>query len=158
MKILACITLFLVALPTWASDTAYRTGGEAFVDTWHQFYDLGDYEPELDDPLIRRGKIMIPAICEAIEHTDMKYRRYAINALGYIKDPDALPCLERILQDPNEIYYFRGDALQAIYRINQPLGRRYADRYKDENNHLKWIHDLIENNSFPLNETGFEYP
>jgi HEAT repeat protein len=157
MKILACITLFLVALPTWASDTAYRTGGEAFADTWRQFYELRDNESALDDPLIRRGKAMIPAICEAIEHKDMKARRYAISALGYIKDPSALPCLERILQDPNEIDYFRGDALLAIYRIDEPLGRRYADRYKDENSHLARCHDLIENNSFALpDETGLE--
>ncbi len=72
---------------------------------------------------------MIPAICAAVAHKDMKYRRYALSALGYIKSPKALPCLERILQDQTEIEYFRGDALQAIYLINQAMGRRYADQY-----------------------------
>jgi hypothetical protein len=37
----------------------------------------------------RRGKVMIPAICEAIEHAEMKARRYAICALGHIKANDA---------------------------------------------------------------------
>jgi hypothetical protein len=84
MKLLSILALWLIALPCFAAETAYRPGGQSFSETWHRFYDLGDHEPELDDPLIQRGETMVPAICAAVAHKDMKYRRYALGALGYI--------------------------------------------------------------------------
>jgi HEAT repeat protein len=80
---------------------------------------------------------MTLAICEAISHPDMKRRRYAIGALGYIHDKRALPALEKILKDRTEIYYFRGDALHAIYQINKKLGSQYAAQFANEHDYLK---------------------
>ena len=156
MKYFAFLAMLFVASPTFAGEVTYRTGGKAFANAWHQFYDLGDHEPELNDPLIKRGKSMVPAICQAISHPDMKYRRYALSALGYIKDRKAIPCLERVLNNPEETYYFRGDALEAIYLIDQPLGRRYAERFKSDNSYLKMTHHLISKKAIPLDSTGLE--
>ncbi|MNZ58466.1 hypothetical protein D3C78_764750 [compost metagenome] len=156
MNHIALVVMILLASTASAGEVAYRTGGKSFTKAWHQFYDFGDHEPELDDPLIRRGKSIIPAICQAVAHPDMKYRRYALSALGYIKDPRAIPCLERILKDREEIDYFRGDALQAIYLIDPPMGRNYADQFKSDNSYLRMIHDMINKNAFPLDSTGLE--
>lgn len=86
----------------------------------------------------------------------MKYRRYALSALGYIRDPVALPCLERILKDTSELDYFRGDALQAIYSINPKLGADYIAQYGDENSHLRLIADLLLKGALPIGTTGLE--
>jgi HEAT repeat protein len=156
MKHIALVVVLLVSGTAAAEDVAYRTGGREFAAAWHRFYDLGDHEPELDDPLIRRGRKMVPAICEAVAHPDMKYRRYALSALGYIRDRRAIPCLERILKDRTEIDYFRGDALHAIYLIDQPLGRRYAEQFRPDNDYLARVHASIGKNAYPLDSSGLE--
>lgn len=126
----------LIAFPCLAENVEYRTGGSAFDGIWHAFYIEGDHEPDIDDPLIARGRSMVPAICEAISHKDMKRRRYAIGALGHIGDRRALPALETILKDSTEIDYFRGDALHSIYQLDRKLGLRYAKQYQRENEYL----------------------
>lgn len=122
--------LLFVAADARADDVDYRTGGKRFAKVWHAFYDLSDHEPEIDDPLIAVGRPMVPAICEAIAHPDMKYRRYAIGALGYIGDRKAVPTLVGVLENAGEQAYFRSDALLAIYRIDRALGARYARQYR----------------------------
>lgn len=157
MKIIVILTMSLISFSCLAGDRDYRPGGKPFADAWHKFYDLGDHETELDDPLIRRGSQMVPSICAAIAHKDMKHRRYALGALGYIRDLRALPCLEQILKDTSELEYFRGDALVAIYSINPGLGARYIAQYKDENHHLRMIADLISKGTLPVGTTGLEH-
>jgi hypothetical protein len=138
MKSLAAfLVLVLSSSSCAAGEVEYRAGGPRFDKVWHAFYVEGDHEPELDDPLIAAGRPMTLAICEAISHPDMKRRRYAIGALGYIRDKRALPALEKILKDRTEIYYFRGDALHAIYQINKKLGSQYAAQFANEHDYLK---------------------
>jgi HEAT repeat protein len=137
MKYLVALAVgLLIAEPCSAGEVAYRDGGKQFAKAWHAFYDLSDHEPEIDDPLINRGRPMVPSICNAIAHKDMKYRRYAIGALGYIGDERALSTLEAILRDSSEIDYFRGDALHSIYLIDRKLGTQYARQYQNENEYL----------------------
>ena len=155
--VLFLMAALLIAGPCFAGEVAYRPGGASFADAWHRFYDLGDHEPELDDPLIRRGPAMVPAICEAVARKDMKYRRYALSALGYLRDPTAIPSLERILRDEGELDYFRGDALEAIYRIDQPLGERYVAEYGDQGGYLRLMADLISQGAVPVGESGLEH-
>ena len=157
MKIIAVLAMTLISFTCLAGGKDYRPGGKAFADAWHQFYNLGDHEPELDDPLIRRGNKMVPAICAAVAHKDMKYRRYALSALGYIRDPGALTCLEPILKDTSELEYFRGDALLAIYSINPRLGAYYIAQYGNENSHLRMIAELISKGALPIGTTGLEH-
>ncbi|MES2877760.1 MAG: hypothetical protein V4713_05005 [Pseudomonadota bacterium] len=157
MKSLA-VFLALV-LSSWlcvAGEVEYRTGGQHFDKVWHAFYVEGDHEPELDDPLIAAGRAMTLAICEAIAHPDMKRRRYAIGALGYIRDKRALPTLENILKDRTEIYYFRGDALHAIYQIDKKLGSQYAVQFANEHDFLKRLAVAIQRREPWLTESTRE--
>jgi hypothetical protein len=126
----ATLFLFLCLQPCSAAEVEYRTGGPQYDRAWHAFYVVADHEPEIDDSLIAKGWRMVPAICEAIQHKDMKRRRYAIGALGYIGDRAALKTLETILTDDLEIDYFRGDALRSIYQIDRKLGLRYGTQYE----------------------------
>ncbi len=152
MRIL-CLIICLFVLPQsgFASDKEYRPGGEDFASTWTRFYN-GDHEPELDDPLIEAGPEMTLVICEAIKHKDMHLRRYAIGSLGYIGDKRAIPTLGMILKSKEEIYYFRGDALQAIYQLDNALGKKYAKQFGPEHEYLTMLQDAIERDAAWLTE------
>jgi hypothetical protein len=118
-----------------AREKEYRPGGAKYLGVWNEFY-AGDHEPELDDPLIRAGHRMTLVICEAIKHRDMRLRRYAIGALGYIGDPRAVPSLRAIVTARDEIYYMRGDALHAIYQLDRSLAKALAPRYAGDHEYL----------------------
>lgn len=109
---------------------------------WDKFY-AGDDEAELPKPLIAAGKKMVPDICAAIAHPDMKMRRYAIAALGEIGDKAALPALESILKDKKELGYMRGDALQAIHQLDKKLGVQYAKEFAPADEYLKMVSEEI---------------
>ena len=146
------ILLFqLVPCVSVAQDIEYRPGGDMYASIWTRFYN-GDHEPELDDPLIEAGQEMTLVICEAVKNKDMKLRRYAIGALGYIGDKRAIPILEAILESKAEIYYFRGDALHAIYQLDKQLGKEYATQYANEHEYLKMLQGHIEKDSKWLTE------
>lgn len=126
-----------------SGEKEYRPGGSKFESIWDRFYN-GHHEPELDDPLIEAGSEMTLIITEAVTNKDMKVRRYAIGALGFIGDKKALSTLEKILNDKSEIYYFRGDALHAIYQIDRGLGRKYAKIYATEHEYLSDLAKSIQ--------------
>jgi hypothetical protein len=138
MRITVVLFAAMLSAQCWAGEVEYRPGGASFKAVWDRFYQ-GDHEPELDDPLIAAGTQMTMAIVEAIAHKDMRLRRYAIAALGQMKDKRALPQLERILRDKGEVDYFRGDALHAIYRIDQAKGTAHAVELANENDYLRRI-------------------
>ena len=142
---LALASLLLAAANARADDAIdYRTGGKRFAETWHAFYDLAEHEPDIDDPLIEAGPKMVPAICEAVRHKDMKRRWYAITALGYIGDRRALPTLEGILGDAGETDDSRSEALISIYRIDRALGTRYARQYRHADERTAMVADAIQ--------------
>src|SRR6476660_6277044 len=105
------------ARETTTTDRRYRT-------VWREFYDGGHSEIDLGSSLVRVGEPIVPSVCRAIADRDMKRRRYAISALGWIGDRRALPALRSILADASEAFYFRADALEAIYRISPRLAHR----------------------------------
>jgi hypothetical protein len=131
-------------------DTKHNTDFEYFPDSlefgniWKSFYQ-GNHEQGLSNPLIRTGKPMVNAICNAIQNRNMKYRRYAIVALGPISDSIAIITLTKILKDSTELECIRGDALQAIYKINNKTGKYYSEQFKNTNNYLNQIWHKIEN-------------
>ena len=125
-------TLGLLAFSAKAgTGNEYRPGGRAVGRMWATFYKDAVHEPDIDEPLIRAGRTAVPAICEAVKNKDMKYRRYAIGALGHLRDRRALATLELILKAEDEVDYFRGDALRSIYLIDQKLGVQYSEKYRD---------------------------
>ncbi len=128
---------------TEAELVEYRTGDPAVTKkVWDKFY-AGDDEGELSKPLIAAGKKLVPAICAAIAHPDMRLRRYAMTALGEIGDKAALPALESILKDKKELGYMRGDALQAIHLIDKALGVKYAKEFASADEYLKMVAEEI---------------
>ncbi len=150
-------TLLLSRTGTALADgTKYRPGGPAFARVWDAFYTDTPHEPELDDPLIEAGSKMTEAICDAVVHKDMMYRRYAIGALGFIGDRRAVATLEKIMDDESEKDYFRGDALQSIFRIDRALGSRYAEKYPNGPDYLKMISARIKRSETWLTEPSEE--
>jgi hypothetical protein len=141
--LLAVLLAFSVSNAMADREVEYKPGGKRFDRVWKNFYKEPGHEPELDDPLIEAGKRMTSAICEAVIHPDMKRRRYAIGALGFIGDRRALPTLETILRNAKEKDYFRGDALKAIYQIDDKLGTTYARKFMKRNDYLNLIADAI---------------
>lgn len=129
----ALIALWLCAVSlsaTASPEIEYRPGNAKSQEVWRAFYLENRHESAIDDPLITQGSGMVQDICAAIRHRDMKQRRYAIGALGYIGDQAALSTLESILGNEAELDYFRADALKAIYQINLNAGRREAKKYR----------------------------
>jgi HEAT repeat protein len=104
------------------TDPRYRSA-------WRKFYFGSSAESEIASPLVRVGEPIVPSICRAVTDPNMRRRRYAIAALGYIRDRRALPTLTAILADTREVAYFRADALEAIYRIAASTARRHASDY-----------------------------
>ena len=109
-----------------------------FRTAWHEFYFGGSGEGDIEAPLLRVGKTIVPSLCRAVADPNMRRRRYGIGALGWIRDRRAILTLETIYANTSEDPLFRGDALEAIFMIDQNLGRSYARNvlarnYSDQN-------------------------
>jgi hypothetical protein len=89
-------------------------------------------ESQLTIPLQRAGSGILPSILEAIQDKEMPRRRYAIWFIGIEAYEPALPVLRRILEDETEIWYFRADALEAIYLIDPLLALELSPTYVNE--------------------------
>lgn len=101
-----------------------------------RFYESDGPEDTLMDPLILAGDSVVPLVLKEVKNKSMPRRRYAIGFLGNGSYKEALPNLEGILQDPLEEDYFRGDALQSIYMIDESRGKGLAQKYEDHQNYL----------------------
>ena len=108
----------------WGRPTMPTPGD--FDEVWHRFYFRADGEGSIIPILMSGGQEMVPAICTAVKDRNMKMRRYAIGALGYFENRKAILALETIYADSTEDPLYRGDALQALFCIDQKLGRLYA--------------------------------
>jgi hypothetical protein len=134
MKIERCLLFALLGLSLAGSGFAYplieeekasRPRPGPYNSVWERFYNAGS-EGAIAPALVAGGKKMVPYICTAIRDSRMHCRRYAILALGHLKDRRAIQSLETIYSDTDEDSLFRGDALEAIFVIDQELGRLYA--------------------------------
>jgi HEAT repeat protein len=149
------LLLLMIAMPAVADEgVVYKPGGKQWAKAWKAFYDENNAESDIATPLIKSGRAIVPAVMEAISHKDMQRRRYAITALGWLKDPAAVEPLTKILLDKGEEDYFRGDALHAIYVIDQPLGRKLAKEFAGKGDNLKMIAEAIQKNEKWLLESG----
>jgi len=96
----------------------------------NDFYDAKDRaEDQLMDPLILAGSDVVPMVVAELPNKEMRLRRYAIGFLGNGHYTQALQNLESILRDETEIYYFRADALGAIYQISPARAKELAPQY-----------------------------
>jgi hypothetical protein len=119
-------------------------------DALKRFYDNDGPEDTLMDPLILAGDRVVPFVLKEIKNKEMRRRRYAIGFLGNGSYKDALPVLEPILQDSSEEDFFRGDALQSIYMIDESRGRQLAENYKQQEDYLGQISQRVINGDSQL--------
>ncbi len=96
-----------------------------------EFYAYDGAEDTLMDPLIVAGTDVVPVILEQIVKTDMVKRRYAIQALGNIGDPSAIPTLEILAESTSEPGYIRCVSTQAVAQIDWDAGRELAQQYME---------------------------
>lgn len=110
-------------------------------DAMRQFYAPGNdvAEDMLMDPLILAGESVVPLVLAEIQNKNMPNRRYAIGFVGNGSYRQALPVLEKILNDSSEVDYFRADSLEAIYLIDTQFGVNQAMALKNEPNLLGTI-------------------
>jgi hypothetical protein len=102
----------------------------------NEFYMLNEPEPLNDLPLLKAGKAIVPYLSLEIQKKDIPKRRYAIGALGKIGDKRALPSLLKIFEDRTEIWYFRSDAIEAIWHIDKNVGEEYASKHTGESKEI----------------------
>ncbi len=142
---LAAALLFTFATVVHADPpgVVYTPGGSQWAKAWQAFYSEDNEESQISVPLTKAGAEMVPAIIEAIAHKDMKHRRYAIGALGLLRNRSALEPLTTIVEDESEEDYFRGDALVAVYHIDSESGTQLANKYAGQGDNLKMMTEAV---------------
>ena len=142
LALTALLAFTVATISNAAEGIAYKPGGQQWAKAWTAFYN-GDHEAELMTPLIKAGPKMVPVIIEAISNKDMQLRRYAIGALGNLNDARAVEPLTKIVNDKTEEEYFRSDALEAIYRLDQEQGTTLARQVAGQGDMLKMTSTAI---------------
>ncbi len=105
------------------------------------------------DPLILSGRRVVPLVIAAVPNKEMRRRRYAIAFLGNGRYRDALPVLEQVLADESEVFYFRADALEAIFRISVERAREVAPRHVNGKDLLGQVAQEIVSGRSPVRRT-----
>jgi|SRR5262245_13313908 len=133
----------------WAvAEGPLRNPDEALKD----FYEARDRaEDQLMDPLILTGRRVVPLVLKELPNKDMRLRRYAIGFLGNGRYSEALPMLESVLNDESEIYYFRADALRAIFQISQARAKELAPKFVNGQDLLGEVAGEIVAGKNPIN-------
>lgn len=113
-----------------------------------KFYqpDSNTVEDCISDILILNKQKMLPVICEKIKDKNMPHRRYAIYFLGNEQYVKAKQVLSQILSDETEKDYFRGDALIALYMIDNASEGTCAEKYCGRTDYLGHIAKLVLRN------------
>lgn len=112
----------------------------------NDFYNDNVPESIIDRQLLNAGRAIVPYVITEIQQKDIPRRRYAIGALGKIGDRRALPVLEKLLDDDSEMFYFRHDALIAIWHIDRNLGDELAKKYSGKIDGIDRIIQLLKEN------------
>ncbi len=92
-----------------------------------RFYSIDLPESSLIPFLLDGGQELVPLLSMEIRNKEMHRRRYAIGALGKLKNNDALPSLELLAQDQSEQDYIRCDAIEAIRDIDASYAKLFLD-------------------------------
>ena len=96
----------------------------------------GRAEDMLMDPLILHADLVKRRVINDIKNPEMDKRRYAIAFLGNENILEAIPVLETILNTESEKDYFRGDALESIFRIDETKGHQLASKHSARQDYL----------------------
>lgn len=96
-----------------------------FRGAWISFY-ISSSEVDNISALVEGGPEIAPSVSAAVKDKKLFKRRYAILALGYLKNQIAIDVLNQILTDKSEEDIFRSDALYSLFRISVPDGVKCA--------------------------------
>jgi 5'-3' exonuclease len=107
-----------------------------------EFYHDNRAEDQIMDPLILMGSEMIPRLSKEILNKNMIHRRYAIGAIGNIGDENAISILVSIVNDHQEIDYFRCDSLNSIAMINKEKAKQLALKYRQSD--VRCLNELVQ--------------
>ncbi len=149
----ASILLVVVALV--ACGEPQRTAEELQQDpeqVMSEFYSNPGPEYSLMDPLIVAGPSIYSSVIEAVRDPTMPRRRYAIGFLGNEEVAEALQLLTAILKDDSELPYFRGDALEAIYKMDKDRAKELAPQFQDREDALGYYASDVLADAAYLNE------
>ncbi len=152
--VIAAIVVFSTALFVYQAyvDKLSRSPEEAM----NEFFTQEGAEDMLMDPLVLAGKDVVPLVIEDVKNAEMPRRRYAIAFLGNDTYPEAIPVLEKILNDENEKNYFRGDALISIYKLDKEKGKELASSYKNNDDYLgQMSQQVLSNSSYANSKRSF---
>ena len=127
------------------NETSVPTVDEIMEDFYHA---EGRAEDMLMDPLIIHVEIVKQRVIQEIQDPTMDKRRYAILFLGNERIKEALPVLRKILNNQEEKDYFRGDALESIYRIDSAEGIQRAKEFINQKDYLGNLSREIVNGTF----------
>jgi hypothetical protein len=102
---------------------------EALSEFYAQARDQETAEDQLICPLILAGKPVCLALMADVTKRNLPLRRYALSAIGSLGCDASVPLLVGIIRDDTEIWYFRSDALDALWLINSELGKKEASHW-----------------------------
>lgn len=125
MKLIIILSFFILLFATACS----HKSPDAVLE---EFYNYHEPDSESLDPLILAGEKVVPLIIEKIQDKYMNRRRLAIDFLGNGEYKQALPVLQKIMQDENEEQHFRQTCLISIFQIDKTVGTEFAQYYKND--------------------------
>lgn len=103
---------------------------------FHDFQTNEHKESYMVLPLCIAGEKVVPLVINRIKDKDLNRRRYAIGFLGTSNSREPVPILEEIVRDESELVYFRGDAIESIFVLDEEMGRKLASEYQDRTDFL----------------------
>jgi hypothetical protein len=130
------VVVLSAAVFVWWYEVTPRTPEEAMAAFYAQRNDGITAEDQLIDPLVLAGDRAVPVVLREVVRAEMPLRRYAISFLGNAQSPEAVPVLQRILENSAEEDVFRGDALEALWAIGVPGREALAQRFASREDYL----------------------
>ena len=112
------------------------------------------YNGHVQDLLILEGSCVVATAVDAITDKSLERRPFIIAFLGNGAHKEALPALERIVEDETDPD--RGPALIAIFLIDREEGRRLARAYRSNNGHFGEITlDILMDKKYLYRRTSY---
>ena len=98
-------------------------------DWLKEFYSNPMPEDLQMDPLILAGAKVVPLVLERIQDPSMPKRIVAIWFLGNGGYKEAIPVIQRMLQNESEDIYSRAYSLIALYQLDRPNGLKQSKAF-----------------------------
>ncbi len=86
-------------------------------------------ESHLINPITDAGTAIAPRLMKKVEAPGYPRRRYAIAGLGKLRYAPAVSVLRRILANPEDAWFVRGDAYEALVAIDTMDARKGVEEF-----------------------------